>query len=89
MQPHRGIVKNLMLFDDFGVFFAQGAHKSSINDRFYKGSATGFCSLRESRFSPAISRVFKIAEVHHRMLINIMLFDEFVSSSRQGLQNHQ
>ena len=65
-----------MLFDDFGTFFAQGAENSAINDRFYKGSPTGLCSLRESRFPPAISRVSKIAEVHYRMLINIMLFDD-------------
>ena len=63
---HNAFLMNLVSFR------ARGS-KSSINDRFYKGSETGFCSLRESKFSLGMLRVWTFAEVHHRMLINVIV----------------
>ncbi len=57
-----------------------------MNGRFYRGSATVFCSLRGIRFSSAISRASKIAKVHNRMLIKILLFDDSGVFFAQGTQ---
>ena len=56
------------------VFFAKGASKPPINDRFYKGLVTAFCSVLECKFSLGILRFLSIMRVHHRMLINVMVF---------------
>ena len=58
-------------------FFAKGASKSSINDRVYMGSVTAFCSVLECKFPPGILRFLNIARVHHRMLINVMVLNDF------------
>ena len=39
---HHGTHINIMLFDDSGYPFSQGASKVYINDRFHKGSVTAF-----------------------------------------------
>ncbi len=64
-------------FEDFAYLSAKGASKSPMNDRFYKGSVTAFCSVLECKFSLGILRFLSIARVHHRMLINVMVLKEF------------
>ena len=63
-----------MLFDDSRYLFAKHTSKSAINDRFYKGSVTAFYRFRRCEFYQGISLFSIIAEVHYRMLINIMEF---------------
>ena len=59
------------------MFFAKGTSNSPINDKFYKGSVTAFCSVLECEFAPGILRFLSIARVHHRILINVIVFKDF------------
>ena len=66
-----------MLFNDFRCMFAKGASKPAINNMFYKGLVTAFFRFRRYMFPPWILRVFRIAKVCYRMLINVMVFQWF------------
>ena len=49
-ETYHGMLINVMVLEDFECVFAKGASKSPINDRFYKGLVTAFCSVLECKF---------------------------------------
>ena len=80
---------------NFECLFAKGASKSAMNDRFYKGSEAGFCSLHESNFPQGILRFPSMAKVHHRMLINMLVlpmnskvFQHHMNASRNAYKHN-
>ena len=76
-------------FQCFWCLFAKGASESSINDMFYRGSETVFCSWWESTFPPGILRFLNVAKVLHGMLINLLVSPDFNVFLRKGLEDHQ
>ena len=61
-------------FNGFGCIFCKITLISLINDRFYKGSVAAFRRWQKYMFPQGMIRFSSIAKVHHRMLINIMVF---------------
>ena len=51
---YHGMLINVMVLEDFKCPFGKGASKSPMNDGFYKGSVTAFCSVLECKCSPGI-----------------------------------
>ena len=55
-----------------------GPPKVSINDMLYKDSDTGFYSLRKRKFPQGLLWVPSIANVCHKVLINVLVFKCFM-----------
>ena len=76
-KVHHGMLENLMLFNNFECLLGEGTPKWAINNMFYKGSASAFHQFWKHCFHQGISRLLNAAKVHHGVLINLKLFNDF------------